>query len=137
MIQEVLHIPKIMVVDDEDGIRYLMKNILEKAGHEVITVHSGEECLNILKKEKPDLVLLDVMMPGLTGYDTCKIIKADRENRSIPVAMLTVKSDDEDKLRSLEGCKAEWHITKPVDKGKLVEIIDWLLKSPVRSSMRS
>lgn len=122
-----------MVVDDDESIRYLIKTILKKAGHEVATASSGEECLEILKKEKPDLILLDVMMPGLTGYDTCKMIKADKENRSVIVAMLTVKSDDEDKLRSLEESKAEWHISKPVDKEKLVEMVSWLLKSHARS----
>ena len=78
------------------------------------------------------MILLDVMMPGLDGYDTCKKIKNDKEYRSIPVAMLTVKSEDEDRLRSLEECKAEWHIAKPVEKEKLVEIVNWLLKSPPR-----
>ncbi len=91
------------------------------------------ECLEILKTERPDLILLDVMMPGLDGYDTCKKIKNHEEYRSILVAMLTVKSEDEDRLRSLEECKAEWHISKPVEKEKLVEIVNWILKSPPRS----
>ncbi|MEE8403255.1 MAG: response regulator [Candidatus Hydrothermarchaeaceae archaeon] len=129
-------ISQIMVVDDEDDIRYLIGAILKKAGHDVVTASSGEECLKILKTERPDLILLDVMMPGLDGFDTCAVIKSDEESRSIPVAMLTVKSGDEDRLRSLEECAADWHISKPVDRKKLVEIVDWLLKSPPRSFVR-
>ena len=123
-----------MVVDDEEDILYLVKTILKKAGHEVITASSGEECLEILKTEKPDLILLDVMMPGLDGFDTSKLIKADEENRSIPIAMLTVKSGDTDRLRSLEESAIDWHISKPVERKKLVEMVDWLLKSPPKSS---
>lgn len=123
-----------MVVDDEEDILYLVKTILNKAGHEVITASSGEECLEILKTEKPDLILLDVMMPGLDGFDTSKLIKADEENKSIPIAMLTVKSGDTDRLRSLEEGAIDWHISKPVERKKLVEMVDWLLKCPPKSS---
>lgn len=124
-------------MDDEDGVRYLISTVLKKAGHEVVTASSGEECLEILKTEKPDLILLDVMMPVLDGYDTCKLIKGNKENRSIPVAMLTVKSRDEDKLKSLEDCTADWHITKPVEKGKLVEMVNWLLNIPPREKQEA
>jgi len=123
-----------MVVDDEEDILYLVKTILKKAGHEVITASSGENCLEILKTEKPDLILLDVMMPGLDGFDTSKLIKADEENKSIPIAMLTVKSGDTDRLRSLEESAIDWHISKPVERKKLVEMVNWLLKSPPKSS---
>lgn len=121
-----------MLVDDEEGVLYLISTILKKAGHEVVTASSGEECLEILKTEKPDLILLDVMMPGMDGHDTCKVIKTSEEYRPIPVAMLTVKSEDEDRLRSLEDCTADWHIAKPVEKEKLVELVNWLLNTPPR-----
>jgi CheY-like chemotaxis protein len=125
-----IKISKVLVVDDEEGVLYLISTILKKAGHEAITASSGEECLEMLKTERPDLILLDVMMPGLDGHDTCKKIKNDGEYRSIPVAMLTVKSGDADKLRSLQDCTADWHIAKPVEKEKLVEIVNWLLDTP-------
>ena len=129
---EVSKISKILVVDDEDGVLYLISTILKKAGHNIITASNGEECLEILKKEKPDLILLDIMMPGMDGHDTCKVIKTSPEYGSIPVAMLTVKSEDEDRLRSLEDCTADWHIAKPVEKEKLVELVNWLLNTPPR-----
>lgn len=121
-------------MDDEEGVLYLISTILKKAGHEPITASSGEEGLEILKKERPDLILLDVMMPGLNGHAICKKIKKNKEYKSIPVAMLTVKSGDEDKLKSLEDCTAEWHIAKPVEKEKLVEVVNWLLNVPPRST---
>jgi CheY-like chemotaxis protein len=126
---------KIMVVDDEPDIVLLFKKLLEKGGHEVIEAYSGEECIDKVKGEKPDLILLDIMMPGLDGYDVCRILKNEEETSSIPIAMLTVKSDDEDKIKSLEE-KADWHIAKPVDKDKLLEMVDWLLKTPPRGSRR-
>lgn len=119
-------------MDDEDGVLYLISTILKKAGHEAITASSGEECLEMLKTEKPDLILMDVMMPGMDGHDTCKRIKGNKETKSIPVAMLTVKAEDEDKLKSLQDSIADWHITKPVEKGKLVEMVNWLLNLPPR-----
>jgi CheY-like chemotaxis protein len=118
-----------LIVDDEDGVLYLISTILKKAGHETITASSGEECFEVLKTIKPDLILLDVMMPGLDGYDTCKRIKENPEHKKIPVAMLTAKSKDEERLQSLEEGLADWHITKPVQKEKLVEIVNWLLNS--------
>lgn len=118
-----------MIVDDEDGVLYLMSTILKKAGHETITAASGEECFEVLKTVKPDLILLDVMMPGLDGYDVCKSIKANPEHKNIPVAMLTARSNDEERLQSMESGLADWHIAKPVQKEKLVEVVNWLLTS--------
>ncbi len=83
---------KIMTVDDEPDIRFMVRRILEKAGYEVIEARDGRECLEKLKKERPDLILLDVMMPGLNGWETLKKIRAKEEWKSIPVAMITVKS---------------------------------------------
>jgi two-component system alkaline phosphatase synthesis response regulator PhoP len=122
---------KIMVVDDERDVVEVMKRILEKKGHEVIGLTSGEKCLEILRIEKPDLILLDIIMPGLDGYDVCRAIREDDETSSIKIAVLTVKSDDKDKVKSLEEC-ADWHISKPIDANKLLEIVDWLLKMPPR-----
>lgn len=121
-----------MIVDDEENILYFVSEILKKGDHEVITVSSGEGALRRLKTEKPDLILLDVMMPGKDGFETCKEIKANKENDSVIISMLTIKSSDEDRLRSLEECKADWHITKPIERKKLLDIVNWLLKSPPR-----
>ncbi len=122
---------KILVVDDEPDIVYLIKKILEKGGHKVIEAYNGEECLEKVKTEKPDLILLDIMMPGLDGYDILRILKSKEDTKSITIAILTAKSSDEDKIKSLDE-QADWHISKPIDKDKLLDMVDWLLKSPPR-----
>ncbi|MEE9594070.1 MAG: response regulator, partial [Candidatus Hydrothermarchaeales archaeon] len=77
-------------------------------------------------------VLLDVMMPEMDGWETCKIIRADDETKDTPIAMLTVKSTDKDYLRSLDEATADWHIAKPIDIAKLIKTVEWLLESPHR-----
>jgi two-component system alkaline phosphatase synthesis response regulator PhoP len=123
---------KIMVVDDEENIVKIVKTMLESAGHDVITANSGRECLEILKHEKPDLILMDVMMPGMDGWETCRKIKENSETKDIIVSMLTVKSEDEDKVKSFDEAIADWHISKPIRKERLVQTVEWLLKRPFK-----
>jgi|GEM_PF-468328 len=80
---------KILVVDDDPGIVWVIKQILSKAGHVVSTAQSGEAALEKLKTQRPDLILLDVMMPGLDGWETLEIIRKNPGLENIPVAMLT------------------------------------------------
>ncbi len=121
---------KIMVVDDEPDIRYLLREMLEKEGYEVVEAGDGRECLEKLKKERPDLILLDVMLPGMLGWEVSRRIKEEEATRSIPVAMLTVRTAEEDKVKSLEESLADWHISKPMDRKKLIETVKWLLETP-------
>jgi len=120
----------IMVVDDEEDILILLKRLLGSRGHRVITVRDGREALRRMKEEKPDLVLLDIMMPGLSGYQLCKIIKQSSDTRSTTVAMLSAKSMDEDKVRALEDSGADWYFTKPIDTRRFAESVEWLLRNP-------
>jgi len=113
-------------VDDEPEIRYITRRMLEKAGHEVSEAGNGEECLQKLKAEKPDLILLDVMMPGLKGWEVCRKIKAEEKTRSIPVVMFTVRTSEED-LEESRKCGAEAHINKPFDREKLLETVNRIL----------
>lgn len=121
---------KILIIDDEPDIVYLVRLILEKEGYEVIEANSGTEGLEVAKEEKPDLILLDVMMPDMLGWDVCRKLKDVKELQKVPIAMLTVKSEATDKVQSLDAAKADWHIAKPVDREKLVDTVSWLLKSP-------
>lgn len=123
---------KIMVVDDETDIGFVIRKMLEKEGYEVVTAESGEEAIEILKDESPDLILLDVMMPGLDGWETCMKIKSDKKTMQTPVVMLTAKTAEEDKIKALDQCGAQWHISKPIDRPKFIETVKWLLKSPPR-----
>lgn len=119
---------KIMVVDDERDFLAMAGRLLREAGHEVIEAGGGVEALDKLKSVKPDLILLDVMMPDLDGYEVCKIIRSTAKD--VTIAMLTVRSGNIDKLRSFEECGANWHITKPIDKKDFLEKIRWLLDTP-------
>lgn len=120
---------KIMIVDDDRRVRFVLANMLEKRGHEIIEANSGKTCLKILKDEKPDLILMDIMMPGMDGWDVVKEIKKDKSNEGIPISMLSVKFEDKDKTKSLAEAGADWHIVKPVSRDKLLKTIDWLLAS--------
>ncbi len=122
---------KIMVVDDEADMRFMVRKILENEGHEVIEAEAGKVALEKLKEVKPDLILLDVMMPGLDGWEVCKQIRENKETENITVTMLTVKSTDEDKVTSFDDGLADWHISKPFKKKRFVKTVKWLLESPL------
>ncbi len=108
-----------MVVDDEPDTVDLVKLVLETEGFEVITAFSGRECLNKISHEKPDAVLLDVMMPEMDGWEVFKKIRD--KYKEIPVALLTVRSQDIDKMLGLHVLKADDYITKPFGRKNLVE----------------
>jgi two-component system alkaline phosphatase synthesis response regulator PhoP len=119
---------RIMIVDDDEHIREVLRALLKKEGYDVIETDSGIKCLELLKEgKKPDLILLDVMMPKFDGWETCKKIKENTETKDITVAMLTVKDQTEEKVKSLEYATADWHISKPIIKHKLIDTVEWLL----------
>jgi CheY-like chemotaxis protein len=125
---------EIMVVDDEPDIVFIVKAMLKREGYKVTEALSGEECLEKLEKEKPDLILMDVMMPGLDGWETCKKIKEGKKTKSIPVVMLTVKTGEEDKIRSFQYAHCDGHIDKPIIKEKLINTVKWVLKTGLREA---
>ncbi|NIM03776.1 response regulator, partial [bacterium] len=96
-------------------------------GYVVKEAKSGEECLNILTVEKPDLIYMDIMMPGIDGWETVRKIKTNPDTRHIPVSMLSVKSDPEDLRKSREYSLADEHLTKPVDFEALLNTTESLL----------
>ncbi|MDP2217445.1 MAG: response regulator [Methanolobus sp.] len=111
--------PKIMVVDDEPDTIDLVKIILESENIQVIGASSGFECLELMELEKPDLILLDIMMPDMNGWETFHKIK--ERNPALPVAMLTVKSQEFDKMLGLHVLKADDYITKPFSRKELIK----------------
>lgn len=115
---------KILVVDDDRDVVLLLKRFLQRSGYEVIEAFSGEECLDIIKKSKPDFIILDIIMPGTDGWEVCKQIKENDETTSIPVSMLSVKRDPEDVEKSLVYARADEHLTKPVDLFKLIKTVE-------------
>lgn len=123
---------RIMYVDDVPETVFLVKLTLEKAGHEVVVAYNGEECLEKLKDDKPDLILLDIMMPGKNGWEVCRRIKESEETRKIPVVMFTVLFDETSVKKSLE-CGADAHINKPYEWKKLVDTVERVLKKAASS----
>jgi two-component system alkaline phosphatase synthesis response regulator PhoP len=126
---------KIMVVDDEPDIVYIVGEMLKKNGYEVVGATSGEEALKKIRQEKPDLILLDIMMPGIDGWETCKRIKEGKDTRGILVAMLTVMDSDINKEKSFQFSGADAHITKPIIEHKILNTIEWLLKNKARKKV--
>ena len=118
---------RILVVDNETEITRLIKLRLESDGYDVDEAHSGEEAVNQVLTQKPDLVVLDVVMPGLSGYEVCARIK-DEISMSLPVIMLTsrIKMVDE---RIGFMCKADAYIRKPQSTEQLLPEVERLLKN--------
>ncbi len=103
---------RILVADDEPDILNLTKLMLEQEGYLVTTASDGEETLRKAEAEMPDIILLDIVMPGKTGLEVCKILKAKRKTRDIPVVMFTALGQDVDrKLAKEVGC--DGYFTKP------------------------
>ncbi len=118
---------RILVVEDEANIRHILKYNLELDGHSVILAENGEEALAKMT-ESPELILLDIMMPVLSGLETCKILKNDPETKDIPVFMLTAKSQ----ITDIEGAfrvGADDYLTKPFDPDVLSSRIEAKLEN--------
>jgi CheY-like chemotaxis protein len=116
-----------MIVDDEPDIVYIVSKMLKKEGFDVMEAYNGEEALKKISEKKPDLILLDVMMPGINGWETSRKIKSNPEHRPIPIAMLTVKSGEEDMEKSFKYAHCDAHIPKPIIREKMLNTIRWLL----------
>jgi DNA-binding response OmpR family regulator len=113
---------KVIVIDDEPFILMMIEDKLKKAKIEVVTLRESRNALSVIKKEKPNLIILDWMMPELSGIELCKMIKADPEISAIPIFMLTAKGQDSDEQLGLQ-CGVARYITKPFSPKSLLEMI--------------
>jgi twitching motility two-component system response regulator PilH len=112
-------IKRILVVDDSATERHMLKDLLTKAGYDVISSENGEDAIVKARQVKPDLILMDVVMPGLNGFQATRAISRDPETKSIPVIMCTSKSQETDKIWGLrQGAKD--YVVKPVDREALL-----------------
>jgi len=113
---------KILVVDDEVDLVETVRFSLEMEGFQVLVSYNGEDALNQARKENPDLILLDIMLPKLDGYKVCRLLKFDERYKHIPILMLTAKTQAKDKQTGMET-GADEYITKPFDIDQLMEKI--------------
>ena len=114
---------KILIVDDEPHIRLLLEQTLEEledAGIELLTVENGEEGLEAIKTERPDIVFLDVMMPKMNGFDVCNAVKNELRIDGVYIIMLTAKGQEFDKQRG-QQVGVDLYMTKPFDPDEVVE----------------
>jgi two-component system alkaline phosphatase synthesis response regulator PhoP len=111
---------KILLVDDEVDLVETVRFPLEMEGYHVLVSYNGEDALNQARKENPDLILLDLMLPKLDGYKVCRLLKFDERYKHIPILMLTAKTQEKDKVLGLETGANEY-ITKPFE-------MDFLMK---------
>lgn len=115
---------KILIADDETDIVETLQFMLEVEGFECLTAYNGEDALNLAKREMPDLIILDVMMPKINGYKVCRLLKFDAKYKNIPVLMVTARSQEEDKTIG-EETGADEYITKPFE---ITDVVDRVKK---------
>ncbi len=121
--------PTILIVDDDPVIRNLLGQILEEfqeSGVRLLTAENGEAAMESIKREKPDMIFLDVMMPKMNGFEVCDMVKRDPETKDIYIVMLTAKGQEIDKQKAKE-LGSDYYITKPFNIDEILrKVIDIL-----------
>ena len=118
---------KILVVDDEESVRQVISYTLEQAGYTVDTAANGDECLDKVYSFEPDLVLLDLMMPTVDGWEVLRLLRSNPETEAVPVVLLTAKGEIHDIMFALQQGAADY-ITKPFGKRELLERISRVME---------
>ena len=117
---------KVLVIDDDPGVHVLVAALLTKQGYAVVAAHNGEQGLQLALSEKPQMILLDVIMPGIKGRELCVKIKSYEVLKNIPVVFLTAK-DSPDDLQAQMDVGGLTHLTKPVDPEYFVSVVNSIL----------
>jgi two-component system, OmpR family, alkaline phosphatase synthesis response regulator PhoP len=118
---------RILVVDDDASIVKVLRGYLEQSGYQVLTAFDGETALHMLRRERPDLVVLDLMLPHRDGWDITRVVRADKVLAATPIIMLTARVEDSDKIVGLE-LGADDYITKPFSPRELVARVRAVLR---------
>ncbi len=117
---------KVLVVDDEVYILHILDFSLGAEGFDVITAADGEQALARARSERPDLIVMDIMMPRLDGYETCRRLKSDPVTKEIPILLLSARGREEDRKRGME-VGADDYMTKPFSPNKLIARVTEML----------
>ena len=112
---------KVLVVDDNESFRRLNAEFIKMDGHEVLTARNGRETFDLVRQERPDILLLDIMMPGIDGYEICRQIKSDPDTQGTTVVMITALPPSE-RFKSYQA-GADEHITKPIQSRQLRDLV--------------
>lgn len=120
-------IKRVVCVEDESEMIDLIRLILGRKGFEVVGANGGIEGLETIRKQKPDLVLLDLMMPDMDGWEVYQQLKADKTTREIPVIVVTAKAQNIDKVLGLHIAKVDDYISKPFSPQELLDSVDQVL----------
>jgi DNA-binding response OmpR family regulator len=118
--------PKVLIVDDEPNIVVPLEFLMEREGYRVAVAHSGEEALETISKFQPDLILLDIMLPGIDGYEVCEILRLNNEWKDIRIIFLTAKGREVDIAKGMV-LGADAYITKPFSNDTVVRRVSELL----------
>jgi CheY-like chemotaxis protein len=123
---------RVLVVDDEADVLLLCRLNLQQRGHELLEASTGSSALELARERRPDVIVLDLMLPGMTGYEVLETLKRDEQTSDIPVLVLTAKSLRADRERS-RGLGASGFLTKPFLPSELCELIESLVSTDDRS----
>jgi twitching motility two-component system response regulator PilH len=119
----------ILITDDSPTEIYLLKKILEKHGHKIIVAEDGQQAIELTHSKKPDLILMDVVMPNLNGFQTTRQLSKDPDTRNIPIIIVSSKDQETDKLWGIrQGAKA--YLSKPTNEKMLMSKVNKLLGTP-------
>lgn len=125
---------RILVVDDEQDIRQLITLILQSSGYEVLCASGGVEALTMLEQFEIDMVILDIMMPEMDGWEVCRHIKSRPRTKDLSVLILTVRSQPLDRVIGLEVVHADAYLTKPFERHELLGTVEQLLTVPTSAT---
>lgn len=120
---------RILVIDDDREVVRLLRAYLEQAGYEVLVAYDGDTALHAVRHDQPDLLLLDLMLPGKSGLDVTRLLRANPETAALPIIMLTARVDDTDKIVGLE-LGADDYVTKPYNPREVVARVRARLRQP-------
>ncbi len=118
--------PTVMIVEDDPGTAAMFELMLSRAGYRTVVVHGGSMAINALMRERPDVLLLDIMMPGVSGLEICRYVRREPDFMDLPVLMVTAKSLPDD-LQAGMDAGATLYLVKPVSKSQLVEAVEQVL----------
>ena len=112
--------PRVMVVDDSPTDKEFLKQILQRGGYEVLEAASGQDAIELVRKHRPDCVVMDVVMPGMNGFQATRVLSKDPATASIPIIVVSAKSQETDRLWAIAAGGAKEYIVKPVKEAELL-----------------